>query len=129
MKLNRWTAALAAAGIVTVPSLLHAQTNTVLTALSSTTLSGYVDTSAQWNPGTGNANPPPYAFGTGKADGFNLNVVQLSLDKPLDESQWAAGYHVDLWLGPNAKFLGTSPSGMASTGRSVFLTPLSAMSR
>jgi len=108
MKFSKWTAALAAAGVVTAPSLLRAQTNALLTALSSTTISGYVDTSAQWNPGTGNANPPPIPFGAGKADGFNLNVVQLSLDKPLDESQWAAGYHVDTWFGPNAKFLGTS---------------------
>jgi len=66
MKFSKWTAALAAAGVVTVPSLLRAQTNTVLTALSSTTISGYVDTSAQWNPGTGNANLPPIPFGTGK---------------------------------------------------------------
>src|SRR5215475_3153118 len=81
---------------------------TVLTALSSTTLSGYVDTSAQWNLGTGNANNPPYSFGgAGKADGFNLNVVQLSLDRPLDESEWAAGYHVDLWMGPDANALET----------------------
>ena len=113
MKFNKWTLGLAAIGVVSLASAAQAADaastpTTVLTALSSTTLSGYVDTSAQWNPGTGNANPPPYAFGTGKADGFNLNVVQLSLDKPLDESQWAAGYHVDLWLGPNAKFLGTS---------------------
>jgi len=27
-------------------------------------ISGYVDTSAHWNPGTGNANPPAYAFNT-----------------------------------------------------------------
>ena len=112
MKFNRWTAALAAAGIVTVPSLLRAQTNTVLTALSSTTLSGYVDTSAEWNLGTGNANLPPYAFNNAnKADGFNLNVVDVAIDKPEDEGQWAAGYHVELWFGPDASALGTSGSG------------------
>ncbi|MGD0615708.1 MAG: outer membrane beta-barrel protein [Verrucomicrobiota bacterium] len=112
MKLQRWTAALAAAGIVTVPSLLRAQTNTVLTALSSTTLSGYVDTSAEWNPGTGNQNLPPYSFNNAnKADGFNLNVVDVAIDKPEDESQWASGYHVELWFGPDASQLGTSGSG------------------
>jgi hypothetical protein len=117
MKLNRWTAALAAAGIVTVPSLLHAQTNTILTALSSTTLSGYVDTSAQWNMGTGNANNPPYAFGgPTKADGFNLNVVDIALDKPMDEGQWSAGYHVDLWFGPDANSLGTQSTTAAGAG-------------
>ena len=113
MKLNKWTLGLAAAGIVTCPSLLLAadqqqQPNSVLTALSSTTLSGYVDVSAQWNPGTGNANPVPVTFNRNKQDGFNLNVVQLSLSKPLDESEWAAGYNMDLWFGPDAKTLGTS---------------------
>ncbi len=33
-----------------------------LTGLAQTTLSGYVDTSAQWNIGTGNANAPAYIF-------------------------------------------------------------------
>jgi hypothetical protein len=61
----------------------------------------------EWNPGTGNANLPPYKFAQGKADGFNLDVVQLRIDKPLDEGDWAAGYRVDLWFGPDAKVLGT----------------------
>jgi len=46
------------------------------------TLSGYVDTSANGNFGTGNANMPPYKFGgPSKADGFNLDVVQLRIGK------------------------------------------------
>src|SRR5579862_6604366 len=115
MKFNKWTLGLAAVGIVSLNSAANADDqaaapapSTVLTALSSTTLSGYVDTSAQWNLGTGNANSPNY-FGGGadKADGFNLNVVDVALDKPLDESEWAAGYHVELWLGPDANKLGT----------------------
>jgi len=119
MKFNKWTLGLAAVGLVSWNSAASAQDaaapSTVLTSLSSTTLSGYVDTSAQWNLGTGNANTPPYTFGgAGKADGFNLNVIQLSLDKPLDESEWAAGYHVDLWMGPDANALGTVSSGGAS---------------
>jgi len=123
MKFNKWTLGLAAVGLVSWNSAAVAEDAaapaTVLTSLSSTTLSGYVDTSAQWNLGTGNANTPPYSFGgASKADGFNLNVVQLSLDKPLDESQWAAGYHVDLWLGPDANALGTS--SINSSGASDF---------
>src|SRR4029077_4629513 len=60
------------------------------------------------NVGTGNDNLPPYKFGgASKADGFNLNVVQLRLDKPLDEQEWAAGYRVDLGAGPDANVLGT----------------------
>jgi hypothetical protein len=111
MKFNQWTVALAALGVVSLASAAKAeeQVNSVLTAVSSTTLSGYVDTSAQWNFGTGDANLPPYKFGgASKADGFNLDVVQLRIDKPLDESQWSAGYRADLWFGPDANTLGTS---------------------
>lgn len=123
MKFNKWTLGLAAVGLVSLNSAALADDAaapaTVLTSLSSTTLSGYVDTSMQWNPGTGNANNPAYTFGgASKADGFNLNVVQLSLDKPLDESEWAAGYHVDLWLGPDANSLGTA--SINSAGGSDF---------
>jgi hypothetical protein len=110
MKLNKWTMGLAALGVVSLASVLEAEetANTVLTGLSSTTLSGYVDTSAMWNMGTGNGNPVPVKFNQGKQDGFNLNVVQLSLAKPLDESKWAAGYRVDLWMGPDASQLDTA---------------------
>src|SRR5215470_15914690 len=110
MKLEKWTVALAALGVVSMGSIVKAeeQASSVMTALASTTLSGYVDTSAQWNPGTGNANNPPYRFGgASKADGFNLNVVQLSLAKEVDQFEWGAGYRVDLWAGPDADALGT----------------------
>ena len=43
-----------------------------------------------------------------KADGFNLDVIQLRIDKPLDEQDWAAGYRADFWFGPDANTLGTS---------------------
>src|SRR6478672_13044329 len=117
MKTTPYTLALIAAGLVSWPAVIHAEEkgNFVQTALASTTLSGYVDTSAQWNFGTGNGHLPPYKFGgPDKADGFNLDVVQLRLDKPLDESSWAAGYRVDLWLGPDANTLGTQ--SILSTG-------------
>src|ERR1035441_385127 len=84
-----------------------------MTALSSTTISGYVDTSAEWNLGTGNANLPAYKFnGPNKADGFNLDVIQLRSEKPLDEQDWAAGYRADFWFGPDAKTLGTQSTGI-----------------
>ena len=50
------------------------------------------------------------SIGASKADGFNLDVVQLRIDKPLDEADWAAGYRVDLWFGPDANTLGTQSS-------------------
>src|SRR5215471_8514540 len=111
MKFNKWTIGLAAVGVVSLASAAKAEekASSVMTAVSSTTLSGYVDTTAQWNFGTGNAHLPDYKFGgPSKADGFNLNVVQLRIDKPLDEAEWAAGYRVDLWFGPDANTLGTS---------------------
>ena len=115
MKYNKWTVALAALGVVSFASAAKAEekASPVMTALSSTTISGYVDTSAEWNPGTGNANLPPYKFnGANKADGFNLDVIQLRIDKPLDEGDWAAGYRMDLWFGPDANTLGTSSLGV-----------------
>src|SRR6185369_6439414 len=110
MKFNKWTLGLAAVGAVSLASAARAdeKMSQVQTALSNTTISGYVDTSIQWNPGTGDVGVAPVSFqNSSKADGFNLNVVDLALDKPLDESPWAAGYHVELWMGPDANTLGT----------------------
>jgi hypothetical protein len=76
-----------------------------------------VDTSAQWNLGTGNANTPPYAFSSGKADGFNLNLVKLTLERPPDaQDRWGAGYKADLIFGPDANALATQSSGNMADG-------------
>src|SRR5687767_15347955 len=109
MKVNKWTIGLAAAGLVSLPSGAQSEekASPLMTALSSTTISGYVSSSVWWVPGTGNANTPGFAYGgtptlipfstTGnsKADGFNLDVVKLSIERPLDEGQWSAGYKAD----------------------------------
>ena len=106
MKLNQWTMSLASAGVVSLASTAYAEEamSQVLTAVSSTTLSGYVDTGAIWKPGTGGNDNLPGRFndGAGKMDGFNLNVVSLTLEKPLGEENWAAGYQVQLLYGPDA---------------------------
>jgi hypothetical protein len=121
MKIEKWTIGLAAVWVANLTPALFAQTPApapasapapttnatpqlvaVQTALSATTISGYVDTSAVWNPGTGNANPAPYAFNAGKQDGFNVNAVDVKIAKAEDESQWAAGYVVELSYGPDA---------------------------
>ncbi len=118
MKQNAWTLALVSVGLVSLPAVVRAeeQPRPVSAALASTTLSGYVDTSAQWNIGTGNANAPPYAFGgPSKADGFNLNVVKLALEAPVDTGKaWGAGYKMELWLGPDANTLATQSTGTAA---------------
>jgi hypothetical protein len=118
MKFNKWTLALAAGGVVSLGSIAQAEEkpmSQLLTEVSSTTLSGYVDTSAIWKIGTGNASLPGRAYdGVGKLDGFNLNVVELQLEKPLSEDQWAAGYRVQLLLGPDANGFNVSPFGGGS---------------
>src|SRR4051794_40997739 len=114
MKFNKWTLGLAAVGAVSLASVAQAEekASPLTTAVSSTILSGYVNTSIHWNPGTGNANVPGFGYNSSaKSDGFNLDVVKLSLEKPLDESEWAAGYKLDLVFGPDANALGTSPIG------------------
>ncbi len=115
MKYNAWTLALISAGAVSLPAVVRADesTNAVLTALATTTISGYVETSAHWNPGTGNGNVPIYApNGTSagmQADGFNLDVVALTLSKPPGEGDWAAGYNATLLFGPDATAYNISP--------------------
>lgn len=124
MKFNQWTLGLAAVGVVSLASAVRAdeKPSPVMTALSSTTLSGYVDTSAQWNLGTGNVNNPAYGFGgAGKADGFNLNAVKVSLAKDPDAADtWGAGYKVDLMFGPDASTYRTVSTGAAATAGSDF---------
>jgi hypothetical protein len=110
MKFNKWTLGLAAVGVVSLTSAARADETKVSqlnTALSNTTISGYVDVAAQFNPGGGGASilGPNYNFGT-KANGINLNVVDIAIDKPLDESPWASGYHVEFWVGPDGQTLG-----------------------
>jgi len=106
--MNKWTIGLAAVGLVSLAPAALAQTATqqgtpLLTSLSATTISGYVDTSAVWNPGTGNANTAPYAFNSqSKQNGFNLDAVDIKLSKAIEEGKWSAGYVAELSYGPDA---------------------------
>src|ERR1041385_8562305 len=78
MKFNKWTVGLAAVGLVSLPSVIRAEEkgNMIQTALASTSISGYVDTSAQWNFGTGNDRLPDYKFGgPSKAERTNMDVM------------------------------------------------------
>jgi hypothetical protein len=114
MKIEKWTLGLAAAGLVTLSPTLVAQTTNeappappapiipIQTALSATTISGFVDTSAVWNPGTGNANPAPYAFNAGRQDGFNVDDIDIKISKPFDAGKWSAGYVAELNYGPES---------------------------
>ena len=124
MKFNKWTLGLAAVGAVSLASAVRAdeaKPSAVQTALSNTTISGYVSASANWQltPGNNNVGDAPAGnipLQSGKANGFNLDVVKLSIAKPQDESPWASGYQVDLLFGPDA--VGWNPS-TASSGVST----------
>lgn len=116
MKFNKWTVALAAVGAVSLTSVVQAEEKLVLGSqaeLTSTTISGYVNTSVAWDFGKGNelANTRGYSYSAGKGDGFNLDVVDITLEKALDESEWASGYKAELWFGPDAVGLGSRFSG------------------
>jgi len=91
--------------------------HSVMTALQSTSLSGYVDTSANWWTGNqagalgaGGLGLPGRSFdAANKQDKFNLNAVKLVLEKPLgDENSWSAGYKADLVFGPDASYYSTT---------------------
>ena len=113
MKINQWTLGLAAAGVVSfaVGAQAEEAKEAVKTHLSSTVLSGYVNTSIHYNPNQTAA--PGYAIGAGKANGFNLDVVNVTIEKPLSEEAWAAGYKAELLYGPDAKQLGTGSRNLA----------------
>jgi len=124
MKFNKWTLGLAAVGAVSLASVASAEEakmSQVQTALSNTTLSGVVDVGYSQQLGdvrnshdhfTRNSATfytPSYGIGN-YADGFSLNQVIISLDKPLEaDKAWSAGYHVDLNWGDAAVNFNDSP--------------------
>src|SRR5258705_10834337 len=122
MGTNRSTIALAAAGIVVLTCCARAEEkpSPVMAALSSTTISGYASASAWWIPGSGDANLPAFAYGgAAKADGFNLDVVKLSVERALDEYPFSAGFKFDALFGPDANALST-PSTASDFATSDF---------
>ena len=120
MKFNKWTLGLAAVGVVSLASAARAdeKMNALQTALSNTTISGYVSASFNWAISPGDYQDSPAGSipfqGINKENGFNLDVVKLSISKPQDESPWAAGYQVDLLFGPDAVGYNPSANGTAN---------------
>ncbi|MFN0068901.1 MAG: outer membrane beta-barrel protein [Limisphaerales bacterium] len=97
--------ALIAAGVIGAGAATVAEEGSAVTALTPTVISGYVDTSIIWSMDDQDGAPqlPGRSFDKAdKMDGFNLNVVKVGLEKPLDDSAWSAGYKVDLLFGPDA---------------------------
>ena len=108
MKFNKWTLGLAALGVVSLASAVRAEEAAAKifteTAVSGTQISGYVNTSAHWNF-NGYRNTLD-SFGGNKADGFNLDAVSVTISKPLDETDWAAGYNFQMVYGQDAALVG-----------------------
>lgn len=118
MNVNKWTLGLAAAGVISLGSIAQAEeaSEHLMTAVSGTQISGYVSTSAGWQIGTGSRAGalPGRSFhdGVAKQDGFNLDVIDLTVSKSLDEGEWAAGYKAELWFGPDAAAYGSSSTAI-----------------
>ena len=124
MKFNKWTLGLAAVGVVSFASAARAdemKVNMVQTAVANTTISGSVSASMNWEltPGEHTVGESPAQYipfqGPTKENGFNLDVVRLTIAKPEDATQWASGYQVDLMFGPDA--VGYNPSANGSSGQ------------
>jgi hypothetical protein len=119
MKFNKWTLGLAAVGVVSLASAARAdeKVSQLNTALSNTTISGYVDVGAQYESAAGAvAGAAPYSI-AGGPESFSLNTVDIAIDKPEDATPFAAGYHIELWTG--SATTGLTPVAPLSTGSIV----------
>ena len=103
MKMNKWTVGLAAAGVVSLASTAQAEENSVLTALSSTVISGSVE--ASYNGSFSGENE------LGE-QGFVANGASLAIGSPLGEGDYSAGYNVELLLGDRADVFGGGDDGL-----------------
>jgi len=101
-------------------TILHAQEAAAgANALAaSTTLSGYVSTSYHFGPDGGS---DPYALAPANRNAFSLDVVGLSLRRPLDEWLFDTGFRIDLWLGPDASLLDSSASASTVELRQAYI--------
>jgi len=119
MKFNKWTLGLAAVGAVSLASAVRADEAKIIplqTTLANTTISGYVDTAVQYNAGSVAAgSTQPIGTFAGKVDNFSLNDIDIAIDKPVDSTPWAAGYHADFNLGTDAQGWGGLGNGTAGT--------------
>ncbi len=104
MKMNKWTVGLAAAGVVSLASTAQAEENSVLTALSSTVISGSVEASYVGSLSSGNR--------LYNDDGFVANGASLAIGSPLGEGDYSAGYNVELLLGDRADAFSPGSDGL-----------------
>jgi hypothetical protein len=107
MKMNKWTMALAAAGVVSLSSVAQAQeaAGGAEALAASTTVSGYISTSYTSMSDNGHGN----TFRNNVNDKFALDVVSLSISNgELGAESGSAAYNLELWVGPAATDIGTN---------------------
>lgn len=104
MNTNQWTRGLITAGVISLGAVAQAE---------ETAISGYVSTTASWAP---NVMTPAGASFMPTPDGFDLDNVDITISKALDEGEWASGYAVELWVGPQAAALGNNIGGAGGAG-------------
>ena len=111
MKMNKWTMALAAAGVVSLSSVAQAQEAAAgADALAaSTTLSGYVSTSYTFDGESVGSDIGKTNGGT--VDQFKLDVVSLTLSSAQGAGEYATGYTVGMWIGPDFQQTSTANTG------------------
>ena len=102
MKMNKWTMALAAAGVVSLSSVAQAQEAVAgaEAAAASGTLTGYVSTS--YNMVKDGTAPAGYWNANQHVDGYALDVIDLKWASAQGGGEYATGYTVELWAGPDA---------------------------
>jgi hypothetical protein len=99
MKMNKWTMALAAAGVVSLSSVAQAQ-EAVAGAeaeAASGTLTGYVSTS--YTMVKDGVTPAGYWNAGGANNGYALDVIDLKWASAQGGNEYATGYTVELWVG------------------------------
>ena len=112
MKMNKWTMALAAAGVVSLSSVAQAQeavagANAVA---ASGGLTGYISTSYTFRENNANDG----TFRGGQGDSYSLDVVDLKWSSAQGAGEYATGYTVELWAGPAASDIGTNDGNSGS---------------
>ena len=111
MNMNKWTMALAAAGVVSLSSVAQAQEAAAgADALAaSTTLTGYV--SSSYTAADSTKGPEGYFRSNEDNNKFALDVVSLTLASAQGAGEYATGYTVQLWAGDAAGDIGTEENG------------------
>ena len=107
MKMNKWTMALAAAGVVSLSSVAQAQeaVNGAAAQAASGTLTGYVSTG--YTMVKDGVTPAGYWNADEHNNGYALDVVDLKWASAPATGPNGAGYTFEVWLGPDSDDIST----------------------